>query len=265
MAVAAWQSLRCEVDCLAPTKSSFRQALAVMLSTLVLASALSVPSQASAQADAPPRDYLDLGPHFVVAPGFGTTTEFRDLLLQKAASLRVAGTATYRGWSLSATLDQSVESTGTRASDLLATYSHKLPYVDLHLGIVHGRIDGDYSGGCTAASATASSNSLPSTKLDLTVQNDLSGACRLVSIGASQVLWRRGTHQLDLRASATNWKTDILKTDGWSVRLMGRSQLEANQSIHYHIGYVDSNLRQGALQSKPSGITVGINYVWEFR
>lgn len=235
------------------------------MSNFVLASALSVPSQASAQADAPPRDYLDLRPHFVVAPGFGSTTEFRDLLLQKAASLRVAGTATYRGWSLSGTLDQAVESTGTRASELLATYSHKLPYVDLHLGAVHGRIDGNYSSGCTAASATASSNSLTSTKLDLTVQNDLSGACRLISVGASQVLWRRGSHQLDLRASANSWKTGVLKTDGWSVRLMGRSQLEANQSVHYHIAYIDSNLRQGALQSKPSGVTVGINYVWEFR
>lgn len=219
----------------------------------------------AAQAEAPPRDYLNLGPNFVVAPGIGSTTEFRDLLLQKAASLRVAGTVTYRGWALSGTLDQSVESTGTRASELLAIYSHKLPNVDLHLGIGHGQIDGDYSSGCTAASATASSNSLPSTILDLTVQNDLSGSCQLISIGASQMLWQHGTHQLNFRASANNWKTDILQTEGWSVRFMGRSQLEANQSVHYQIGYVDSNLKQGPLQSKPSGVTVSINYVWEFR
>ncbi|MBX7134186.1 MAG: hypothetical protein K1X67_16055 [Fimbriimonadaceae bacterium] len=265
MAVATRESFACEAYYRECSGRASGRLVLLWLINFALASVLSAPSQASAQADAPPRDYLDLGPHFVFAPGFGSTTEFRDLLLQKAASLRVTGTATYRGWSLSGTLDQSIESTRTRASELLATYSHKLPYADLHLGIVYAQIDGGFSGECTAASATVSSNSLPSTKLDLTVQNDLSGTCRLISIGASQVLWRRGAHQFELRASATNWETDILKTDGWSVRLMGRSQLGANKSVHYHIGYVDSNLRQGAVQREPSGITMGVNYVWEFR
>lgn len=232
---------------------------------LALALFLVGPTQARAQADAPPHDYLDLGPHLIVAPGFGSTTEFRDLLLQKSASLRLAGTATYRGWSLSGALDQSTQSAEPRAYELLATYSHKLPYVDLHIGIARARIDGIYSSGCTAASLTASSNSLSSTKLDLTVQNDLSGTCRLVSIGGSQVMWRSGIHQIDFRASANSWKTDVLKTDGWSIRLMGRSQLDANQSLHYHVGYISSSLNQGTLQSRPSGATVGINYVWEFR
>lgn len=222
-------------------------------------------SQASAQADAPPHDFSDLGPHFIIASGLGITNEFRDLLLQKSASVRLGGTATYRGWSLSGALDQSTQSAEPRAYELLATYSHKLPYMDLHIGIVHARIDGIYSSGCTAASLTASSNSLSSTKLDITVQNDLSGTCRLVSIGASQVMWRGGIYQIDFRASANSWKTDVLKTDGWSIRLMGRSQLDANQSLHYHVGYTDSNLNQGTLQSRPSGATVGINYVWEFR
>lgn len=265
MAVAARESFkrrthyRCCVDS-APGAFSLP-----WLIHLALALVLVGPSQASAQADAPPRDYLDLGPHFVLAPGFGSTTEFRDLLLQKAASVRLAGTATYRGWSLSGTLDQSIESAGTRASELLATYSHKLPYADLHIGIVHARIDGSYSSECTAASLTASSNSLPSTKLDITVQSDLSGTCRLFAIGASQVLWRRGIHQIDFRVRANNWETDVLKTDGWSMRFMGRSQLDANQSLHYHVGYIDSSLNQGTLHSRPNGATVGINYVWEFR
>ena len=127
---------------------------------LALALSLLGSTQAGAQADAPPHDYQDLGPHFVVAPGFGSTTEFRDLILQKSVSARLAGTATYRGWSLSGALNQSAQSSESRAYELLATYSHKLPYADLHIGIVHARIDGSYSSGCTAASLTASSNSL---------------------------------------------------------------------------------------------------------
>lgn len=265
MAIAGRKSIKLNTNSRGhpnPVPGSF---LLSWLTRFALALTVVGPSQAVAQADAPPRDYLDLGPHFVVAPGFGSTTEFRDLLLQKSASARLAGTATYRGWSLSGALDQSIQSAEPRAYELLATYSHKLPYVDLHIGIVHARIDGIYSSGCTAASLTASSNSLSSTKLDITVQNDLSGTCRLVSIGASQVMWRGGIHQIDFRVSANSWKTDVLKTDGWSIRLMGRSQLNANQSLHYHVGYIDSSLNQGTLQSRPSGATVGINYVWEFR
>ena len=239
--------------------------LLLWLVHLVLAVGVVGPLQASAQADAPPRDYLDLGPHFVLAPGVGSTTEFRDLLLHRSVSARLAGTATYRGWSLSGTLGKSTDSMGTRASELLATYSHKLPYVDLHLGIVHAQIDGSYSGECTSASLTASTNSLSSTKLDLTVQNDLEDTCRFFAVGASQVLWQRGIHQVIFRVSTSRWTTDALETDGWSVRLMGRSQVDASQSIHYHIGYINSYLNKDPLQSRPSGATVGINYVWEFR
>lgn len=265
MAVAARESFK--------RKAHFRRCLGGMLGAcslpwlirLALAIVLIEPSRAGAQADAPPHDYVDLGPHFVIAPGLGSTTEFRDLLLQKSASVRLTGTATYRGWSLSGALDQSIQTAETRAYELLATYSHKLPYVDLHIGIVHARIDGSYTSGCTAASLIASSNALSNTKLDIAVQNDLSNKCRLVAIGASQVVWRRGIHQIDFRVSANSWKTDVLKTNGWSMRLMGRSHLDANQSFHYHVGYIDSNLNQGTLQSKPSGATVGINYVWEFR
>lgn len=230
-----------------------------------LAVTLSLQSLASAQADAPPHNYLDLGPHFVLAPGLGSVTEYRDTLFRKSTSARIAATATYRGWSLSGALDQSTSSHGTRASELLATYSHKVPYADLHIGIVHAQVDGVFSSRCTAANLTASSNSLSSTKLDLTVQSNFSGMCRSVSIGASQVLWNAGSHQIDLRASASDWKTDALKTEGWSLRLIGRWQREANQSLHYHVGYIDSKLNQGTLQGRPRGATVGMNYVWEFR
>lgn len=235
------------------------------LSHLVLALVSVWPRQASAQADAPPRNYLDLGPHFVVAPGAGATTEFRDILLQRSASARMAGSATYRGWSLSGALDQSIESTETRASELLATYSQKLPYADWHLGVAHAQINGSYSDECTSASLTVSSNELSSTIIDLTVQNDFADTCRFFAAGVSQMLWQRGVHQLVFRVSASSWTTDTLETDGLSVRLMGRSQLDKNQSLHYHIGHIDSHLNQGSLQSRPSGATVGINYVWEFR
>lgn len=265
MAVAARESFKRKTHRRCRLRGAPRDFSLPWLIRLALALVLVGPSQASAQADAPPRDYLDLGPHFVVAPGFGSTTEFRDVLLQKSASARLAGTATYRGWSLSGALDQSIQSADTRAYELLATYGHKLPYADLHIGIVHAQIDGSYSSGCTAANLTASSNSLSSTKLDVTVQNDLSGTCRLYAIGASQVMWRRGIHQIDFRVSANRWKTDALKTDGWSIRLMGRSQLDTNQSFQYHVGFIDSSLNQGTMQSRPSGATVGINYVWEFR
>ncbi|MBO1542140.1 hypothetical protein [Pseudomonas sp. OA65] len=232
---------------------------------LALALVLVRPSQASAQADAPPRNYLDLGPHFVVAPGVGSSSEFRDILLQKSASARMAASANYRGWSLSGTLDKSIESTETHASELLATYSHKLPYVDVHLGIAHAQIEGDYSEECTSASLTASSNNFSSTNLDVTVQNDLADNCRFFAAGASQMLWQRGIHQIFFRASASSWTTDTLEADGWSVRLMGRSKIDENQSFHYHIGYIDSDLNRDSLKSRPSGSTIGINYVWEFR
>jgi hypothetical protein len=232
---------------------------------LAVTTALLFSGNTSAEADAPPHNYLDLGPHYIIVSGIGSVTETRDILLQKSASVRLTGTATYKGWSLTGALDQSIQSAEPRTYELQSTYSHKLPYVDVHIGIVHTKIDGHYSIGCTAASLIASSNSLSSAKLDLTFQNDLSGACQFVSIGASQVIWRSGIHQMDFRASASSWNTEELKSDGWSIRLLGRSQLDTNQSLHYQAGYIESNLKHGPLQSSPNGPVFGINYVWEFR
>jgi hypothetical protein len=180
-------------------------------------------------------------------------------------SARLGISATYRGWSVSGSIDQSIESTATSASELLATYSHKLPHVDLHIGLTHAQIDGIYADNCTLASLSASSNNLSRTKFDLTVQGNSSGTCTAVTIGASQELWKLGPYQIDLRASASSWETDSLSTDGWSLRLLGRWQLKTDQSLHFHIGYINSTLNRGFLQSKPSGPTLGINYVWEFR
>jgi len=178
--------------------------------------------------------------------------EYRDLLLKTSFSARIGATVTYRGWSFSGSVDQSTSSSATQATEVLATYSHKLPLVDVHIGVVNARIDGIFSGGCSAASLSASSNSFLSTKLDFTLQDDFSGTCRSAALGASQLVWQRGVHQIDLRGSVNTWKTNALKTDGWSVRFIGRTQFDSIQSLHYHIGYIDSNLQKGVLQRNPS-------------
>lgn len=226
---------------------------------------LLVSSIAVAEADAPPRHYLNLGPHFVFAPGFGSIVEYQDLLLKNAASVRVGATATYRGFSTSGVVDQSIKYSSTRAADISATYSHKIPYIDIHLGFDYVEIDGLFADQCTAAILAGSTNSLDSTKVDLNFQDDFSGQCKAASFGVAQQIWKRGPTQLDLRASISNNQMDNLSASGWSIRVLGRWQLESSQSIHYHVGYIKSTLTQGNQNSNPAGAAIGVNYVWEYR
>lgn len=235
------------------------------LLAIVIAAIVWRPELAIAQADAPPRDYTDLGPHFVIAPGFGVSTEYRDLLLRNAASARLGLTATYRGFSLSGFAESSLTSPSAKASEIAATYSHKLPYIDAHFGFAACDLSGAVNGSCGGLRIAASTNSLPYTKVDITVDASPSGRGHTTSLGLAQQVWRSGPHQVDLRVSGTRWDWDATDASGWSVRAIGRYQIDQATSVHYHVGYISSRIEQSGTTSRPDGALAGLNFVWEFR
>lgn len=230
-----------------------------------IAATLWCPELAIAQADAPPRDYTDLGPHFIIAPGIGVSTEYRDLLLRNTASARLGLTATYRGFSLSGFAESSLTSPSAKASEITATYSHKLPFIDAHFGFAVCDLSGAVSGSCGGLRLAASTNSLPYIKVDITVDASLSGRGYTTSLGLAHQLWRSGANQVDLRVSGTRWDWDFTDASGWSIRAIGRYQIDQITSIHYHVGYVSSMIEQSGTASRPDGALAGLNLVWEFR
>jgi hypothetical protein len=234
-----------------------------ILATAIVCCSLS--NYAIAQADAPPKDFTNLGPHFVIAPGLGAVTEYRDLLLKRDASLRLGVTATFRGFTLSGFAENSMHSPASRASELSATYSHKLPLVDAHLGLVTCDVLGNSEMSCGDVRVSFSSNSLPKTKMNFTFDASPSGRGQTFDLGISQQVWRMESHLIDVRLSGTRWDRKNSDANGWSIRLIGVRALDTSMSLHYHLGYISSRIKTSNSAEHADGVVGGLNVVWEFR
>lgn len=232
---------------------------------LSLLLAVLVPTPALAGADAPPFNYENLGPHFVVSPGLGFGSAYRDLLFKEKVIARLGVTATYRGLSLSGFTEQRSGAEAARVSELAVTYSHKLPLIDAHVGLVHWDLTGPLQFASTDLRLVMSSNTLSRTKVVVSLDKRFSGHGRTAGLEVSHLLWQRGANQIDVRVSGTDWKHNQLDGHGYSARLIARRTTGEATALHYHVGYVSSRAEGPLFAMKNAALVAGLNYVWEFR
>jgi hypothetical protein len=82
------ERLHCVLRLGPPVRSDACRAAKIGSLAIVVAAIFWRPELAVAQASAPPRDYTNLGPDFIIAPGTDVSTEYGDLLLWSTAAAR---------------------------------------------------------------------------------------------------------------------------------------------------------------------------------
>ena len=239
-------------------------ALQTAMSLCLLLSA--VPGQASSPhvTATPPAHINDLPPHVTVSSGASSVLEYRDLLLKSALSGNLATTATYRGFTLSAFGAQPFSSGRTFATELVASYSHKLPLVDFHLGAVYCRIDRPTTTECADVRVALSTNTFRTTRVDLSADVSPFGKGHIISLGLTQQIKETESWILELKGSVTSWNRNNFDANGWSVRLQGVYQINHTLGIHSHLGFLQSCVTNPGVRDESNGVIAGVNAVWAF-
>lgn len=212
----------------------------------------------------PPENFTDTPPHLTATIGASSLLEYRDVLIKSAFSGNVAATGTYRGFTLSASGAQPFSSGRFNASELVATYSHKLPFVDLHMGMVYCRIDRPTTTECGDLRVALSTNTFRSTRVDINADVSPFGKGHILSIGISQRIKETEFWTFELKGSATTWNRNNFDANGWSLRLLGMYRISPHLGIHGHLGFLQSWVNNPGIKEEANGIVAGVNAIWTF-
>ncbi len=236
---------------------------AAMILCLLLSA---VPSHAASSPDTatPTQNLNDLPPHVTLTAGASSVLEYRDLLLKSAISGALGTTATYRGFTFSAFGAQPFSSGRTLATELVASYSHKLPLVDLHLGAVYCRIDRPTTTECADVRVAFSTNTFRTTRVDLSADVSPFGKGHIISLGLTQQIKETESWILELKGSVTSWNRNNFDANGWSVRLQGVYQINHTLGIHSHLGFLQSWVTNPGVRDESDGVIAAVNAVWVF-
>lgn len=212
----------------------------------------------------PPEDFTDLPPHVTTSMGFSSVLEYRDLLLKSAVSGNIAATASYRGFTVSASGAQPFSSGRNHAVELVASYSHKLPFVDVHLGAVYCRIDRPTTTECGDIRIAFSTNTFRRTRLDFNADVSPFGKGHILSVGVAQRIKETESWILEAKGSATTWNRENFDAAGWSLRLQGKYRISQQIGIHGHLGFIQTWVTNPGTKDEVNGVVAGLNAVWTF-
>lgn len=212
----------------------------------------------------PPENFTDLPPHVTTSIGFSSVLEYRDLLLKSAISGNIAATASYRGFTVSASGAQPFSSGRNHAVELVASYSHKLPFVDVHLGAVYCRIDRPTTTECGDIRIAFSTNTFRTTRLDFNADVSPFGNGHILSVGVAQRLKETESWVLEAKGSATTWNRENFDAAGWSLRLQGMYRITQQIGLHGHLGFIQTWVTNPGAKDEVNGVVAGLNAVWTF-
>lgn len=213
----------------------------------------------------PPANFTSIPTHVTSSMGVSSLLEYRDILIKSSFSGNLAATATYRGFALSASGAQPFASGRTHASEIVGSYSHKLPFIDIHLGAVYCRIDRPSTTECADIRVAVSTNMFASMRFDMSADVSPFGKGHILSIGLNQRLSPNNqVWALEIRASATSWNRDNFDATGWSLRLQARYQLIRNLGFHSYLGFLQSFVTNPGTRDESNGVIAGLNAVWAF-
>lgn len=211
-------------------------------------------------ADAP---YLPLGPHYFASVTAEGPLDYGDILITRPLAVAFEGGATYKGWSISAWHGKDVNSSSD-ASEAFAAYSHKLPFVDLHVGGVWCSTAGALPECKSSARLEFTSNSLPDTTLGFAFDQSFSSADRIYHASALRRLYRKQNWTVDVKAEGGDWTYNRFSAEGVSFRVLVADRIAHGLSTNYFWGVLTSRIDRGSSAKFQTVPIAGFTLSWSF-
>ena len=207
-------------------------------------------------------DVQDPHPIVQIAVGGFSALEYRDILLSRHAAATMGIAVSARGFSLSI-WNGSTDGHG-RVTETLLAYSHKLPVVDLHVGIAACSTSMVRISCRNTGRLSLTTNNSHSTVVEATIDEALSGSGHITSASIVRNLGQLGSVEWSARASAHQWRLANESANGGSVRLIGVKRLNNGPDIHFNLGYVDSQITRSTTVGS-RGASAGITFLWQLK
>jgi hypothetical protein len=238
---------------------AFWQRMCFRLALCVIAPVLS-PNLSFADNDG----YLPLGPHVFASVSFESPLEYRDILLSSPVSANFAFAGTYRGFSVSVWHANDLSSTASAATEFYAAYSHKLPIVDFHVGVVSCSVSGRLNSCSNSARFSISSNSLRNTNLVFKLDQSFSNANRIFNLAGAHTIYAKNGLRLDVRLSGTHWNYAQFSANGFTARAIIGKKLRDNLGANFFVGLIESEISRNRTTSRVGAPILGSSLSWSF-
>jgi len=177
-------------------------------------------------------------PRLLAIATLGSGNEYRDRLLSDRNIASLSGGVAWMGFALSATHDWEL-STSSSSHEVLFDYSYKLPFVDVHAGFVVCGNDRMLDGCPDAARFTFTSNSIPHTTLEASLDLAINSSRHSVSASVTRDLWEKDGTTGAVRFGWT--RTDYPQSahlDGASIRLIAARRLTERLELDFAAGAI---------------------------
>lgn len=202
-------------------------------------------------------------PRLLATATLGSGNEYRDRLLSDRNIASLSGGVAWKGFAVSATRNWEL-STRNGSHEILLNYSHKLPFVDAHIGYVACGND-RMPGGCPdAARLTLTSNSIPHTTIEASLDLAINSSRHTVSASVARDLWRRDDTSGAIRASWTS--TDYpgsARLEGASIRLIAARRLTDRLELDIAAGGMWTSGRAKPATAR-DGVFALTSLVWRY-
>jgi hypothetical protein len=192
------------------------------------------------------------------ALGEANSLSFRDFIVAKESAPWATFSVSHRGFSLSAWGSVGAED-GKVVSEVFASYSHKLPLIDLHLGVARVSIPSLREKSPLAGRLVLSSNVSSSKTIDLTFDHSLEGGGTTYGGAITFALIQGEAWLLDARAGATFMNDPDFKGDGWSLRLLASRRLASGVRPTAFLGYSEGSTRRRRSPEIADGVIAGFS------
>lgn len=171
--------------------------------------------------------------------GVSSALVYRDLVLKEGTSPWGNFLVSGHGVSLSGWASVDSESQET-VSELFLAYSHKLPVIDLHVGLSRPSIPTIRDDDALAGRVTVSSNNSTRVVADFSLDRFFHGSESLLSGSVTVALIRRERWLVDARAGMTTCARSGEDLEGWSARLLAAYRPAHGPRLTAYLGYAET-------------------------
>lgn len=206
-------------------------------------------------------DVQEPGSNIEFGGGVVSRLEYRDLFIGSQAGLTAYLGAAQGGFSASLWIAKA--GSEPTAHEAFLAYSHKLPWVDVHVGYVNFRLPEQFGGGDDALRVSITNNLSHHTHVELLFDSPLGDGRRSRSLSLAHIFGTASGVEVGVRASTSVWNVDGHHLNGTSVRLLARTGLSPKVYLNVEAGLIRSDTGVSPA-SRRSGGQVGLTLLRQY-